>query len=164
MEATSTNCTALYPRRQTSWSLFHLDGYMNKQNAHNWDFQNPDTVTDDPLHHHWITKLCPLSSIGILVPCLLKRHVSSQVYLHVLQNHIVLFLRSFNISINKAWLQDDIGSHTVSSMLDSLEKPFKTVLSYRSPYIHDGGPKWPPIFSDINPSDSSIVFPRWSVQ
>jgi hypothetical protein len=27
-----------------------LDGYVNKQNTHYWDTQNPDTVTDNPLH------------------------------------------------------------------------------------------------------------------
>jgi hypothetical protein len=59
-------------------SNFNLDAYVSKQNRVNCTLQNPDIVTNSPLH--------PLSSTGIFRLVFVEDTYSHQVYLNVLQN------------------------------------------------------------------------------
>lgn len=37
---------------------FHSDTYVNKQNTCYWAIQNPEIITDDPLHPQHVTMWC----------------------------------------------------------------------------------------------------------
>jgi len=73
---------------------FHLSGFINKQNFHNWSATNPIELHERPLHSSKVTLWCAISSFGIISPYFFedKRKkavtVTGPYYIHMLENFV----------------------------------------------------------------------------
>lgn len=95
-------------------AIFHLRGYVNKQNFRFWSGNNPRTLHKNPLHSEQVTVWCAMSFQVVVDPVFFKSEngnmvvVNSERYTDMLVNFALPDLDEF---VNEeTWFQQDGAS------------------------------------------------------
>ena len=114
---------------------FNLGGYLNKQNCHIWDTENPHAYIETPIHAKRVTVWCEFRSRDIIRPSFFENEqreavtVNGDRYRAMLNEF--LFTKIEDEDIGNYWFEyDDATCHTAEATLDDLH-PF-----LRSHYQH----------------------------
>ncbi|GFU73323.1 putative DD41D transposase [Trichonephila clavipes] len=108
---------------------FCLNGYVNKQNCHNWSEANPQMCVETPLHPEKLTVWCALWAGGIIGPYFFKNDeghnvtVNGDRYRALITN---FFIPEFNNhDVQELWFQQDGATcHTAHATIDLLKDTF----------------------------------------
>jgi hypothetical protein len=125
---------------------FHLNGYVNSQNARHWSTENPNEMVQAPLHPLKIGVWCALSKTRIIGPIYFTDTISAQRYKEILEK-FVRKLRGNDIS-SIFFQQDGAPAHRASMIKKYLHEIFPDrVIGMGFPY------DWPPRSPDLTPLD-----------
>jgi hypothetical protein len=111
--------------------LFHISGYVNKQNCRYWTPENPRQLHERPLHSQKVTVWCAVSTRGVIGPYFSEDErgnettVTSERYVKTLETFVVEQLQNFPDLHNPWFQQDEATAHTArASMAVLLEIEF----------------------------------------
>ncbi|GFX57482.1 putative transposable element [Trichonephila clavipes] len=132
---------------------FWLNGYVNKQNCHNWSEANPQVYVETPLHPEKLTVWCALWAGGIIGPYFFKNDEGHDVtvkgdrYRAMINNFFIPELN--NHDVQELWFQQGGATcHTARATIDLLKDTFGDRLISRF-----GPVNWPPRSCDLTPLD-----------
>jgi hypothetical protein len=132
----------------TDEANFHLSGAVNKQNFRYWSSQNPNWVTDEPLHSPKVIVWAGVSSKRIIGPFFFDENVNGTNYLLMLQEKMWPELtRREKESIR--FMQDGAPPHWSHNVREWLNEHFP------NRWIGRGSPNmpWPPRSPDLTMCD-----------
>jgi hypothetical protein len=67
---------------------FHLQGYVNSQNARVWAAENPHVYHEEPLHPLKVGVWCAISIRWIMGPIFFEETVNMQVYMNIFNTFV----------------------------------------------------------------------------
>lgn len=135
----------------TDECLFTSAGAFNRQNTREWQPHNPHWVQEVQSKYKWSVMVwAGIMGNTVVGPYFFDRNVSSASYLHVLQDHLPIFLEniSFNLRRNMWFQQDGASAHRSDNVVEHLDDIFANRwIGLRGPVF------WPPFSPDLTPLD-----------
>ena len=136
-------------------ATFYLNGTVNRHNCRYWSPENPPWMMQQhPQHPQKVNVWAGVIGNNIIGPFFIEGNLTSDIYLHLLQNSIIpacqdLFPNENNILQEEIWYQQDgAPAHFGRCVTDFLNATFP------GRWIGRRGPiEWPPRSPDLNPLD-----------
>ena len=134
-------------------ALFHLSGYVNKQNFRYWSESNQRSLHEKPLHSKRVTVWCAVANVRVWGPCFFEEEenvisVTSSRYVQMLQNFLKRKLLDLDDNSMVWFQQDSATAHTAKNSMDVLRDLFP---SHLISLLGDIG--WPARSPDLSPCD-----------
>ncbi|XP_054713645.1 uncharacterized protein LOC129223103 [Uloborus diversus] len=133
---------------------FSLDGNLNKQNYRYWGRERSEITVVRSLQPKKILVWCAISSHGVFGPVFIDGTLSGAKYRKLLDAEFIPFLHGNDLVQGQWFMQDGARPHRTAEVFEMLNEHFSdriTGLDYSSHF--QGGIKWPPHSSDLNPCD-----------
>lgn len=134
-------------------AIFHLNGFVNKQNCRIWASDNPREIKEQITHPQRVVVWCGLSSEGVIGPYFFEDGegkactVNGERYRKMLTDFLSPQLD--NINVENLWFQQDGSTcHTAKATISLLKTKFpgRIISKY-------GDINWPPRSCDMTPLD-----------
>jgi hypothetical protein len=113
----------------TDEAHFHLSGFVNKQNFHDWSNVNPQQLHQKPLHSTRVTVWYGILSFGITGPYFFEDNneittaVTSAHYVHMIETFFTQELNQFPQFNKSTWFQQyRATSHTARNSIDTVNQ------------------------------------------
>ena len=87
----------------TDEAYFHLDGYVNKQNARFWASENPKVVHQRPLHAAKVTAWCDITCSRIVGPSFFEdangnaKSINGDKYRQIIREYLLPEMKNMNV-------------------------------------------------------------------
>jgi hypothetical protein len=110
---------------------FHLDGHVNNQNFRYWCAENPQILSERPLHSARVTVWCAIGKVGVIGPYFFEDDggnaitVNAERYSHMLNTFFFRELRRRRITLRNIWFQQDgATAHTARASMAVVRQKF----------------------------------------